>query len=119
MRRVRRSRALSALRAVLLNSGVMFGTLIPFSTLLSNCLWTRPAAAEAVAPLQLRECRLEHPLRMASIAARCGVLKVPEDRTRPGSVSIGLSIAVVPALNRQAAAAPLFILAGGPGQGAA
>jgi pimeloyl-ACP methyl ester carboxylesterase len=119
MRRVRRSRALSALRAVLLNSGVMFGTLIPFSTLLSNCLWTRPAAAEAVAPLQLRECRLEHPLRLASIAARCGVLKVPEDRTRPGSVSIGLSIAVVPALNRQAAAAPLFILAGGPGQGAA
>ena len=53
-----------------------------------------------------------------SIPARCGVLKVPEDRTRPGGASVDLSVAVVPALNRRAAAAPLFLLAGGPGQGA-
>jgi pimeloyl-ACP methyl ester carboxylesterase len=123
MRRVRRSRGLSALKSVLLNSGVLFSTflfsaLIPFSTLMSNCLWTRPAAAAAVARLPLHECRLEHPLRLASIPARCGVLKVPVDRTRPGWATIDLSIAVVPALNRQAAAAPLFLLAGGPGQGA-
>jgi len=68
--------------------------------------------------LPLHECRLEHPLRLASIAARCGVLKVPEDRSRPGGAAIDLSIAVVPALNRRAAAPPLFLLAGGPGQGA-
>jgi pimeloyl-ACP methyl ester carboxylesterase len=66
----------------------------------------------------LHECRLEHPLRLASIAARCGVLEVPEDRTAPGGATIDLSVAVVPALNRRAAAAPLFLLAGGPGQGA-
>jgi pimeloyl-ACP methyl ester carboxylesterase len=66
----------------------------------------------------LHECRLEHPLRLASIAARCGVLTVPEDRTNPGGAAIGLSVAVVPALNRRAEAAPLFLLAGGPGQGA-
>jgi pimeloyl-ACP methyl ester carboxylesterase len=76
------------------------------------------AAAPPAARLALHECRLEHPLRLASIAARCGVLKVPEDRTRPGGATIDLSVAVVPALNRRAAAAPLFLLAGGPGQGA-
>jgi pimeloyl-ACP methyl ester carboxylesterase len=82
----------------------------------------RPAAAApaAAAPsrLALHECRLEHPLRLASIAARCGVLEVPEDWSHPEGAAIELSVAVVPALNRRAAAAPLFLLAGGPGQGA-
>jgi pimeloyl-ACP methyl ester carboxylesterase len=90
------------------------------------CGWTAAAAAPATsatsetpAPqLPLHECRLEHPLRLASIAARCGVLQVPEDRTRPGGATIDLEVAVVPALNRRAAAPPLFLLAGGPGQGA-
>ena len=76
------------------------------------------AAGAVLAALPLHECRLEHPLRLASIQARCGVLRVPEDRTRPGDATIELSIAVVPALNRNAAAPPLFLLAGGPGQGA-
>ena len=82
------------------------------------CLWLGPAAAAAMPPVPLHECRLEHPLRLTSIAARCGVLKVPEDRTQPGGATIDLSIAVVPALNRRSQAAPLFLLAGGPGQGA-
>jgi pimeloyl-ACP methyl ester carboxylesterase len=81
--------------------------------------WLQPAAAAAPAPsLSLHECRLEHPLRLDSLAARCGVLKVPEDRSAPDGATIDLSIAVVPALNRRATAAPLFLLAGGPGQGA-
>jgi pimeloyl-ACP methyl ester carboxylesterase len=77
----------------------------------------RPPAA-AAAPLTLQECRLEHPLRLASIQARCGVLTVPLDRAHPAGATINLSIALVPALNRRAAAPPLFLLAGGPGQGA-
>ncbi len=81
------------------------------------CLWTRPATAAPATGLSLHECRLEHPLRLVSIAARCGALTVPEDRSQPGGATIDLSIAVVPALNRRAAA-PLFLLAGGPGQGA-
>jgi pimeloyl-ACP methyl ester carboxylesterase len=87
-------------------------------------LWLRPVVAApatgAALPqrLTLQECRLEHPLKVLSIAARCGVLAVPEDRTHPGGASIDLHVAVVPALNRRAAAAPLFLLAGGPGQGA-
>jgi len=76
-----------------------------------------PAAAPT-APLALRECRLEHPLRLASIPARCGVLRVPENRDLRGGATIDLRVAVVPALNRRATAAPLFLLAGGPGQGA-
>src|SRR6202051_5136262 len=85
--------------------------------------WPAAAASSAAAPsaapsLALHECRLEHPLRLASIAARCGVLTVPEDRTAPGGATIDLSVAVVPALNRRAAAPPLFLLAGGPGQAA-
>jgi pimeloyl-ACP methyl ester carboxylesterase len=80
-----------------------------------------PAAAGSpplpgISPLQ--ECRLEHPLRLAAVAARCGILTVPENPALPGGASIDLSVAVVPALNRRAAAAPLFLLAGGPGQAA-
>ena len=95
-----------------------------FGAVGASCyLWLRPVMAAAVdappaAQLALHECRLEHPQRLASIAARCGVLKVPEDRTKPGGATIDLSVAVVPALNRRAEAAPLFLLAGGPGQGA-
>jgi pimeloyl-ACP methyl ester carboxylesterase len=98
---------------------------VPFGALGAACclaLWQAATATAVGAPsttqLQLHECRLEHPLRLTSIAARCGVLKVPEDRTEPGGATIDLSVAVVPALNRRAAAPPLFLLAGGPGQGA-
>src|ERR1700677_1616301 len=74
-----------------------------------------PAAA---ATLPLHECRLEHPLRLSSVAARCGILAVPEDPEAPAGRKIDLFVAVVPALNRRSRAAPLFLLAGGPGQAA-
>jgi pimeloyl-ACP methyl ester carboxylesterase len=83
--------------------------------------WLDPAAAGAAAPaaaIALHECRLEHPLRLSSPAARCGELRVPENRGVPGAGTIDLQLAVVPALNRRAMAAPLFLLAGGPGQSA-
>jgi len=68
--------------------------------------------------LQLQECRLEHPLRLTSVEARCGVLNVPENPADLKGATIGLHVAVVPAINRRSNAAPLFILAGGPGQAA-
>ena len=68
--------------------------------------------------ITLQECRLEHPLRLASLAARCGILRVAEDRSHLRIPTIELNLAVVPALNRRSAAAPLFLLAGGPGQSA-
>ncbi len=113
-----------------------------------GCVWALAGPAAASPPptpaLPLHECRLEHPLRLASIAARCGELEVPEDRTGSAAAAVNagaagdpagtttagsavnatanatikISVAVVPALNRRANAAPLFLLAGGPGQAA-
>jgi pimeloyl-ACP methyl ester carboxylesterase len=75
-------------------------------------------SAASAATLPLTECRLEHPLHLASVPARCGTWRVPEDREHPHGASIELKLAVVPALNRRSTAAPLFLLAGGPGQSA-
>ncbi|MGP0054871.1 MAG: alpha/beta hydrolase [Steroidobacteraceae bacterium] len=75
-------------------------------------------AAAARAAMPLHECRLEHPLKLMSAAARCGGLVVAEDPRRPAGRTILLRVAVIPALNRRATAAPLFLLAGGPGQAA-
>jgi pimeloyl-ACP methyl ester carboxylesterase len=72
----------------------------------------------AAPALSLHDCRLEHPLELTSVPARCGRLRVPEDPAQDSGPAIDLSVAVVPALNRRAAAAPLFVLAGGPGQAA-
>jgi pimeloyl-ACP methyl ester carboxylesterase len=83
------------------------------------CFSSPPAAVAGDGPeLTLTECRLEHPLNLTSVAARCGTLRVPENREDPKSAAIDLNVAVVPALNRRSTAAPLFLLAGGPGQGA-
>lgn len=80
----------------------------------SSVSFTVPAAH----PLPLHECRLEHPLRVTSVAALCGTLRVPLDFEHREAGAIGLNVAVVAALNRRSTAAPLFILAGGPGQSA-
>ncbi len=80
--------------------------------------WAHPAGAEDAPTLPLIECRLEHPLHLTSIPARCGTLRVPLDREHPKEGSVDLKVAVVPALNRRSTAAPLFLLAGGPGQSA-
>jgi len=76
------------------------------------------AHAEDVPAVLLTECRLEHPLHLTSIPARCGTLRVPDDREHPQSGSIALKVAVVPALNRRSTESPMFLLAGGPGQSA-
>jgi pimeloyl-ACP methyl ester carboxylesterase len=57
-------------------------------------------------------------LGLSSVAARCGILKVAENPRAPAGAAIDLRVAVIPALNRRAAEAPLFLLAGGPGQAA-
>lgn len=48
----------------------------------------------------------------------CGQLEVAEDRSRPDGRRLTIHLAVMPALRRGAARDPLFLLAGGPGQGA-
>src|ERR1700685_2536853 len=102
-----------------MESGVrqLFGAFVWVGMSVCAC-WARTAAAQDGAILPTVECRLEHPLHLTSIEARCGTLRVPVDREHPKEGSIDLKVAIVPALNRRSTAAPLFLLAGGPGQSA-
>lgn len=47
--------------------------------------------------------------------AHCGVLVVPEDRTKPDGRTLRLSVAIVPSKIQPAAADPIVFLQGGPG----
>jgi pimeloyl-ACP methyl ester carboxylesterase len=87
-------------------------------TIFLTCAFYSMRTLAAHGTLSLHECRLEHPLKIASVAARCGVLQVAENPQEPSGRTIGLHVAVVPALNRRSRSAPLFVLAGGPGQAA-
>src|SRR5258708_1596571 len=49
----------------------------------------------------------------------CGKLEVWEDRQARSGRKIALKIVVLPALKQESVRDPLFVLAGGPGQGAA
>jgi pimeloyl-ACP methyl ester carboxylesterase len=82
-----------------------------FFLLLAACT---AAPAPSGPRLSLSSCRLKD----TGIPARCGTLRVPEDRAHPEKRSIDLRVAVVPALAREPAPDPLFLLAGGPGQAA-
>jgi len=73
-----------------------------------------PAAVPATAPA-FTHCELEHPLGISAVEAQCTRVTVPEDPQRPTGRQLQLFVARIPALSRQAAAEPLFILAGGPG----
>jgi pimeloyl-ACP methyl ester carboxylesterase len=82
---------------------------------LSLCTATLCAQAQT---LSLHDCRIENAAAGGSLAARCATLTVPENRNDPKSKTISLQVAVVPALRVQSLPDPLFVLAGGPGQGA-
>jgi pimeloyl-ACP methyl ester carboxylesterase len=75
-----------------------------------------PATAAPSAGVALTPCTLAHPSAPARLAARCGTLEVPEDRTRPAGRKVTLAIAVIGAEKARAASDPVFVLAGGPGQ---
>ncbi len=68
--------------------------------------------------LVLESCRIADADGLVSVEARCGKLAVAENPEEPRGPAIELAVAVVPAVARQAKPDPLFLLAGGPGQGA-
>ncbi len=85
--------------------------------LLAHC--TSLAAGDAsetqAAPaLPLAPCHLEG----LAEEVRCGVLEVLEDRSDAGGRTIPIHVTVLPARRREPEPDPLFLLAGGPGQGA-
>ncbi len=81
-----------------------------------GCCWgllSCTAAGAGREKLALEPCRL----RDLGVPARCGTLRVPENRGDPAGREIELAVAVVPA-RPEAVSEPLFLLAGGPGQAA-
>ncbi|MGH8249716.1 MAG: alpha/beta hydrolase [Steroidobacteraceae bacterium] len=70
------------------------------------------------AALSLESCRISDADGLVTVAARCGRLAVAENPAEPDGRKIELAIAVVPAVATQPKPDPLFLLAGGPGQGA-
>jgi pimeloyl-ACP methyl ester carboxylesterase len=79
---------------------------------------TPPAPAAAGPAIRFAPCQLEHPLHLSLTAAECGTLSVPENPHAPGGRQIELQVARVAAISRDKQPDPLFVLAGGPGQGA-
>ena len=82
--------------------------------LLALLLACAPGSASPRRTIALSSCRLKG----SAYPAQCGTLRVPEDRARPAGRQLELRVAVVPALAREPAPDPLFLLAGGPGQAA-
>ncbi|MBV8782882.1 MAG: alpha/beta fold hydrolase [Gammaproteobacteria bacterium] len=92
-------------RLVRLAAGVLLG-------------WGAAARAPA-AGLALSDCVLEHPLKLIAVNAQCAQLEVPEDYAAPAGTHLALRVARIGAISRRKSPEPLFVLAGGPGQGAA
>ena len=76
-----------------------------------------PVPTRRLGALEFKPCTLAPKLTTTTIAAQCTQLSVPEDYAHPQGRKIQLAIAWLPAHN-DAAADPVFMLAGGPGQSA-
>jgi pimeloyl-ACP methyl ester carboxylesterase len=76
-----------------------------------------PSTLDAQPLIDLAPCRIADLDGLTSTEARCGGLEVPEDPADPQGAKIRLAIAVVPAVSTRAQPDPLFLIAGGPGQG--
>lgn len=75
-------------------------------------------AADPAGALPLEPCTLSAPGLPDSVAARCGIVEVPENRAQPAGRTIRLAVAVVPGTARRPRPDPVVMLAGGPGQAA-
>jgi pimeloyl-ACP methyl ester carboxylesterase len=71
-------------------------------------------AAAGASAIELAPCRLPG----VPQEIRCGQLEVPEDRQAGNGRRLRIAFAVVPALAKNKAPDPVFVLAGGPGQAA-
>jgi pimeloyl-ACP methyl ester carboxylesterase len=74
-------------------------------------------AAPPATTLALKPCRIADIEGLVSVEAHCGRLAVPENPAESAGRRIDLAVAVVPAVAMNAKPDPLFLIAGGPGQG--
>ena len=88
-----------------------------FRTIALGLLLVSPlSAAQEPAALELTECRIDAGPGFSGIKAKCGTFVRPLDPSDPGSATIELNVAVVPALSLEPEPDPLVPIAGGPGQ---
>jgi pimeloyl-ACP methyl ester carboxylesterase len=90
--------------------------LLAIAAPLVSLLAAAPAPAQGAGSISFAPCSLAHPLAPGRVAARCGTLEVLEDRAKPRGRRLALAVAVVGTERAHSAEAPLFVLAGGPGQ---
>jgi pimeloyl-ACP methyl ester carboxylesterase len=90
---------------------------LPLALLAALPLAVASAEARSLGRLVFEPCTLEGRGGMAAVEAQCTTLRVPEDRAAPDGRQIDLAIAWVPARG-EPEPDPVFMLAGGPGQGA-
>ena len=76
-----------------------------------------PQLLQAKSLIALEPCRIADADELTSTEARCGKFSVPEDPDDAKGPQIELAIAVIPAVATKAKPDPLFLIAGGPGQG--
>lgn len=93
------------------------GLMRAFARSIALALLASPLAFAQPQPAFTR-CQLVHPAGVATVAADCARLAVPENPDRPDGRRIELFIARVPAISARKAGDPLFVLAGGPGAAA-
>ena len=89
-------------------------TLIPKACLLVAILAVTACRPSATSDSELEACRIAGVER----EVKCGVVRMPEDPDAPGSRTIEVRFAVVPAVARNKQPDPIFVFAGGPGQAA-
>src|SRR5262245_35262126 len=85
------------------------------AAVLGALLYPQPLPAKTLIPLEA--CRISDLDGLTSTEARCGKLSVSEDPDDPNGPRIDLAIAIVPAVATKSKPDPLFLIAGGPGQG--
>jgi pimeloyl-ACP methyl ester carboxylesterase len=76
-----------------------------------------PAVAR-LGTVEFQPCTLKAQGLPMTVAARCADLRVPEDHAQPGGRMLDIPVAWIPSSGRRAAADPVLLLAGGPGQSA-
>ena len=79
----------------------------------SDLTWAKRYGA-----VEFEECRLPTPAGTQSPSAFCTRLEVPENWNKPNEKPIELAVAWLPARAKKPLAAPVVLIAGGPGQAA-
>ncbi len=88
------------------------------ASLMASCLaMPLHAATRTLGKIEFTPCTLTSEMAAVPVEAQCGSFTVPENRAAPDGRRIELAIALIPA-EGDAAADPVFMLAGGPGQSA-